>query len=406
MQKFEKLPTRKAIRPLLRVAAYARVSTAHERQASSIAQQIEVYQRTIEANPTWSFCGVFVDDGISGTSTKGRLGLASLTESVEAGEIDLVLTKSISRLARNTVDLLSCVRNFKAHGCDIFFEREGIYAASSEGEIMLSILASFAQEESESNSKNVTWALRERYKEGIPSAKVAYGYKWTGTEFVIVEEEAYVVRTTFENFLKGISPEKTAELLDEQGYRSRNGSKLRGYQLRCFLENERYMGCQLLQKSYVNKVGSDVHIKNDGVLPQYWVEDANPAIVSPELFNKVQEELRRRRRLGAMATPSLATSILTGRVRCGVCGKNYQRKSKTRKDGSKRRFWRCWSACMGKGACGQNIDESTLKQVLCDCFHINTFSDEAFIGLLDFVEVKDDVFCIHPCDGSLISVTR
>ena len=207
MRKITKIePTAPVVKQKKRVAAYARVSMDTERLQHSLSAQVSYYNDKIQKNPEWLFAGVYADNGISGTGTAKREEFNRLLADCEAGKIDLVLTKSISRFARNTVDLLETVRHLKEIGVEVWFERENIRSFDGDGELLLSILASFAQEESRSISENCKWGIRKRFEKGIPNGHFRiYGYRWEGDELLIVPEEAAVVRRIFQNFLDGKS---------------------------------------------------------------------------------------------------------------------------------------------------------------------------------------------------------
>lgn len=361
---------------IMRVAAYARVSTSAPDQHASFSQQVSYYSRLIQQRPDWVYAGVYADEGISGTTTNRPQFQAMLTKAT-AGEIDMILTKSISRFARNTIDLLTIIRGLKECNVAIVFQRENINTLSAEGELLLTLLASFAQEESRSISQNVTWAIRKRFQNGLTNSFVIYGYAWHNGEFRIIDDEARVVRLLFDNYLKGISPEKTAAQLNKEGYRSRGGGPFRGSVMRRMLENERYMGCQMLQKTYTPTIRTSKRIINDGCLPRYWVEQALPAIIDKETFEKVQQEIRHRRAKGLAATPTLNTGPLTHKIRCMVCGKNYHRKTKSYPSGYAYHYWRCASACTGNGNPCQahNLREEMIKDACQQALHTPTLTD-------------------------------
>lgn len=388
-----------------KVAAYTRVSTDSERQLSSLAAQISYYSHLIQSTPGWQYAGVFSDEGITGTRTNNRPGLQDLLEKAHARSIDVVLCKSISRLARNTVDLLEIIRELKTLGVSVRFERENIDTSTVDGELLITLLASFAQEESLSLSKNVKWAIRNRYKNGGTNSFTIYGYTWTGDGFTINEAEAKVVRILFANYLAGISPEKTACLLNEQGLRSRGGGKFRGSVFRRMLENERYKGCQLLQKTYNHTVKAPRRSINDGVLPKYWVEHALPAIIEPDQFDAVQTEILHRRKKGSAATPSKNTGIFTGRIRCGICKKNYQRKTRRYPSGHAYKFWRCWTACKGNGnPCGShNLREAFPQQACAMALGLEEYGEHSVDENISLIEAFPDRLVIHHTSGQKIN---
>ena len=189
-----------------RVAAYARVSMETELLHHSLSAQVSHYSSLIQSNPEWEYAGVYADEGITGTSTKKRDEFNRLMKDCDAGKIDLVLVKSISRFARDTVDTLNATRHLKDLGIDVFFEREGIHSMSGEGELLLTLLAAFAQAESQSISENVKWGIRKRFKLGIPNGnKAPYGYRWNGDGFSIIPEQGTVVKEIYRRYLAGES---------------------------------------------------------------------------------------------------------------------------------------------------------------------------------------------------------
>lgn len=400
------IPARPARPQRLRVAAYARVSTEHERQLSSIAAQVSYYSHLIQSTPGWDYAGVFIDEGITGTSTKHRDGFKHLMDTAKAGGIDVILTKSISRLARNTVDLLATVRELKDLGVAVRFEREQIDTLSADGELLLTLLASFAQEESRSLSQNVKWAIRNRYKNGGTNSFVIYGYSWANGQFTIIDEEAKIVRLLFANYLEGISPEKTAGMLNDQGACSRGGGRFYGSVFRRMLENERYKGCQMLQKMYRPTIQAPTRALNDGQLPRYWVEQALPPIIDKSVFDAVQAEIAYRREIGPAATPSKNTGVFTGRICCGACGKNYQRKTRTYKSGTSYKFWRCWSACTGNGnPCGgHNLRESLLEHACAYMLGTQGFDPVHVAEQIVMIEAFEHQLTFHLADGTMTPV--
>ncbi len=399
-------PVRPLAPNLVNVAAYARVSTNGAEQLASLSAQVSYYSRLIQSTPGWAYAGVFTDEGVTGTSMKSRQGLADLMNAARAGKIDLVLCKSISRLARNTVDLLATVRELKDLGVTVRFERERIDTLSADGELLLTLLASFAQEESRSLSHNVKWAIRNRYKNGGTNSFVVYGYRWANGQFTIINDEAEIVRLLFSNFLEGISPEKTAAILNDQGVRSRGGGRFYGSVFRRMLENERYKGCQMLQKMYRPTIQAPTRTLNDGQLPRYWVEQALPPIIDEAMFDAVQAEIAYRREIGPAATPSKNTGVFTGRICCGACGKNYQRKTRTYKSGTSYKFWRCWSACTGNGnPCrGHNLRETLLEQACADMLGTQSFDPAAVAEQVVMIEAFEHQLTFHLADGTMTPV--
>lgn len=395
------IPARPARPQRLKVAAYARVSTEHERQLSSIAAQVSYYSRLIQSTPGWDYVGVFIDEGITGTSTKHRDGFNNLMDTARAGGIDIVLTKSISRLARNTVDLLDTVRELKALGVAVRFEREQIDTATADGELLLTLLASFAQEESRSMSKNVKWGIRKKYADGAMHSRQPYGYRYINGELVINEDEAVVVRRIFAEFLAGISPEATAAQLNTEGVKPRRGAKFRGKTIRKWLENETYTGRAILQKYYRPGVADTNTQPNTGELPRYLVDESHPPIVDQETFDAVQAELARRRHLGLGAAPTMRTNGFTSRIECGTCGRHYHRRTKKRRHDSVK-FWWCETASKGKGnPCrAPQIRETQLTRICTRVLGLDNWDDQAMLEILERIVVSPDrTLTIHTASG-------
>lgn len=346
-----------------RVAAYARVSTEDECMVNSLAAQTSYFGELIRGNPDWEFAGVYADEGISGTSEKNRKDFARMLNDCEQGKIDVILTKSISRFARNTVTLLQTVRRLKAIGVEVRFERENLSSLDASGELMLTVLTSFAQEESRSTSENVKWGIRRGFEAGQMNAFVLYGYRSVNGELQVVPEEAAVVRLIFENYLNGFTAAKTERQLEEMGVKSYRGKHFSKDAIRKILKQEKYTGNAMLQKYYIESHITHRKRKNRGELPQYFVENSHEAIISAETFERVQQEIKRRRELGIFASGAVQTSCFTSRIRCGFCGKNYRRHKRSRKNGTEIVRWRCSLKKMcGCGACGgEDVPEEELK---------------------------------------------
>lgn len=389
----------------LRVAAYARVSMQSERMMHSISAQVSYYSELIQKEPDWEYAGVYADDFISATSTVKRDEFQRMLADCEAGKIDIILTKSISRFARNTVDLLKTVRHLKDLGIEVRFEKEHIHSMSGDGELMLSILASFAQEESRSISENVKWGTRKRFEKGIPNGHfIIYGYRWEGDHLVIEPEEAKIVRLIFENFLKGISAEQTEKQLEEMGVRSYKGVHFGNSAIRQILANITYTGNLLLQKQYISDPITGKTKVNHGELPQYWVENTHEAIIPMEMYQAVQEERKRRRKLGVFANPAINTNCFTSRIKCGNCGVSYRRSGKRqRKDKNKVYYtWVCQTYDRkGKAFCpSKTIPEETLKRICAEALGLSEFDENIFSERVEQITViGDDVLRFHFADG-------
>ena len=304
------LPSRK------KVAAYARVSLETERLQHSLSAQVSYYSELIQSNPEWEYAGVYADDGITGTKST-RAEFQRLLQDCEDGKIDIILTKSISRFARNTVDLLETVRHLKELGIEVRFEKERINSLSGDGEVMLTLLASFAQEEIISLSNNVKWGTRKRMEQGIPNGHFrVFGYRWEGDQLVIVPEEAAIVRRIFQNFLDGKSRLETEREFAEEGITTREGKRWVDSNIKVVLTNVTYTGNLLLQKEYIEDPLTKKRKKNRGELPQFYVEDTHEAIIDKETFDYVQAEIARRKELGAFANKSLNITCFTSKLKC------------------------------------------------------------------------------------------
>lgn len=300
-----------------RVAGYARVSTDHEVQATSYESQMRYYSEYINGRDDWEFVKMYSDEGISGTNTKLRTGFKSMVEDALDGKIDLIIKKSVSRFARNTVDSLTTVRQLKEVGVEIYFEKENIWTLDSKGELLITIMSSLAQEESRSISENVTWGLRKQFAEGkvhFPYTNVL-GFK-AGEDGAIVvdQDEAKTVRYIFQQALIGKSPYHIAKDLTEQVIPSPSGkSHWNATTIKRMLRNEKYKGDALLQKTYTTDFLTKKKNINRGELPQYYVENNHEAIVDRETFDAVQQVLENKGRKSS-------TTIFSSKLVCGDCG--------------------------------------------------------------------------------------
>ena len=384
--KVPQMPSRK------KVAAYARVSMESERLQHSLSAQVSYYSSLIQQNPAWEYAGVYADDGITGTKTNDRTEFNRMIADCEAGKIDIILTKSISRFARNTVDLLNAVRHLKELGISVQFEKEHIDSLSEDGELMLTLLASFAQEEVRSLSDNVKWGTRKRFEKGIPNGRFQiYGYRWDGDHLVVEPEEAKIVKLIYDNFLNGLSAESTEKQLEEMGVKSYKGQHFGNTSIRQILGNITYTGNLLFQKEYTIDPISKKSRKNQGELPQYWVENTHEAIIPMEVYQAVQEEKARRRELGVFANWSINTSCFTSKIKCGRCGKSYQRSNrKGRKDpDANYTVWICGTRRKTGNAQCQNKDipEPMLKEACAAVLGLDEFDETVFSEQINHIEI-------------------
>lgn len=337
----------------LRVAAYCRVSTLMEQQESSYEAQVGYYTEKIKSNPNWKLAGIYADDGKSATSTRKRADFQAMIDDCMAGKIDIVITKSISRFARNTVDSLTHIRKLKEKNIAVYFEKEGINTLEGSGELLITILSSQAQEESRNISENCRWGIVRRFEDGkvIVNHSKFMGYtKDKDGNLIIVPEEAEVVRRIFRLFLEGNSSYRIKQILEADGIRTATGNTVwQATVIDKMLVNEKYMGDALLQKTYTVDFLTKKKVMNKGIVPQYYVEDDHEPIIPKELFHRVQEEKARRASIYRADTKKKNIEIkgkysskyvLSDIMVCAECGQPYRRQVWS-KYGAKRAVWRC-----------------------------------------------------------------
>ena len=360
----------------LRVAAYARVSTDSDEQATSYDTQVDHYTNYIKRNPDWEFAGVFSDEGISGTYTKKRAGFNKMIEEAMEGNIDYIITKSISRFARNTLDCLKYIRKLKEKNIPVFFEKESINTMDSKGEVLLTIMASLAQQESQSLSQNVKLGFQFRFKQGKISVNHNRFLGYTKDEdgnLVIEPDEAKTIKRIFLEFLEGSSLRDIAKGLEKDNILTGAGrKKWIPSSVRRILTNEKYMGDALLQKTYTVDFLNKTRVKNDGIVPQYYVQDSHEAIIPKNIFMKVQDELTRRANINGNSNKKRIYSskyALSSLIRCGKCGEIYRRVVYTNR-GVKVPVWRCLtrieegpSACNAETLSEELIQEKVLEAI-------------------------------------------
>jgi len=342
-------------------AGYARVSDGKEAMLHSLSAQVSYYSDLIGSNPEWEYKGVFSDEALSGTRDN-RPGFQALLSECRAGNIDLVITKSISRLARNTVTILKSIRELKSLEVDIFFEQENIHSLSAEGELMLTILSSYAQEQSRQVSENCKWRIRKDFQEGHPNIGKLLGYRLKDGVFVVVLEEAEIVKQIFDDYLGGMGRLAIQKKLLAQGITlSANG-------IMGILQQEKYVGDLLLQKTFTENHISKRGKRNEGQLPMYLVEDAHEPIIPRAQFDAVQAEIARRAALHGSKEPPRAAYDLSGIIRCGICGAPYHHKIAGSAPKYKKPVWICTTYnSLGKSVCpSQQIPEDILMAKLAE----------------------------------------
>ncbi|WP_291352817.1 recombinase family protein [Desulfosporosinus sp.] len=364
------------------MAAYCRVSTSQDEQLQSYEAQVRFYTSYINNHPDYKMAGIYADEGISGTNTKKREQFNKMIEDCKAGKIDMIITKSISRFARNTLDTLNYVRLLKALSIGVIFEKENINTLDGKGEVLLTILSSLAQEESRSTSESCTWGLRRRFEQGkvMVNHTKFLGYdKDKNGELVINEKQAKIVTRIYNDYLNGKAPNGIAKELQNEKVPKWDGTyKWYESSIRKILSNEKYKGDALLQKTYTVDFLSKKRAENDGDVPQYYVENSHPAIIDKETWEAVQLEMERRRAYAEKhgiqkVYYASGDNPFAGKVTCGVCGRAYGRKVWNSTDERLRRVvWRCNTkyGVKGKKGCeSRHIDDRVLYQAFVGAFN-------------------------------------
>ena len=354
-----------------KVAGYARVSTDHEDQATSYEAQVDYYTNYIKGREDWEFAGIYTDEGISATNTKRREGFKSMIVDALAGKIQLIITKSVSRFARNTVDSLTTIRQLKENGIECYFEKENIWTMDSKGELLITIMSSLAQEESRSISENVTWGQRKRMADG----KVSFAYsrflgldkdKETG-KIVVNPKQAETVKLIFKLFLEGMTPHTIATELTNRGIKTPAGKDVwNPPTVRRMLSNEKYKGDALLQKEFTVDFLQKKLKKNEGEVPQYYVEGNHEAIISPAVFDMVQEELARRTGGGSRYS---GVSIFSNKIKCADCGAWYGSKVWHSTDRYRKVIYRCNSKYNGEKCQTSHVTEEEIKMAFVSAYN-------------------------------------
>ncbi len=393
------LAKERAIQRQLRVAAYCRVSTDDEEQLTSYEAQQHYYTDKIMTNPNWTMAGIFADEGITGTSATKRPEFLKMIRKCRQKKIDLVLVKSISRFARNTVDCLNYIRALRELGIAVIFEKENINTLESDSEMLITMMGAFAQAESESISQNVRWGKRQAMREGKATIQYKHLYAYERGEDgtpKIIPEQAEVVRRIYDSFLAGYSMRMIKESLERDGIQTVKGNTDWSISaIRNILKNEKYCGDVLQQKTYTSDCISRKQIRNTGQLPMYLVQNHHEGIVSRDTYNAVQAEMARRNAGRAPSQNKAPTGrscysakyALTERLVCGVCGTLYRRCSWTKR-GKKRIVWRCASRVdNGTRYCKESptLDEKPLQAAILAA--INSAMSEKSVLVAQITEV-------------------
>ncbi len=380
-----------------RVAGYARVSTDSEEQQTSYEAQVSYYTEYIQKRDDWEFAGVYTDQGISATNTKHRDGFNRMIADALDGKIDLIVTKSVSRFARNTVDSLTTVRKLKEKGVEVYFEKENIYTLDSKGELFITIMSSLAQEESRSISENVTWGQRKRMADGkvtMPYGRFL-GYRKGEDGFPeIVPEEAEVVKLIYKSFMEGLSYYKIAKMLMEREIPApAGGEKWHRRTVESILTNEKYKGSALLQKKFTMDFLTKKQKVNEGEVPQYFIEDSHPPIIEPQEFELVQAEIERRKGLGKEYSGS---SIFSAKLVCSCCGGFFGSKVWHSTSKYRRVIWQCNHKFQNGEKCKTpHLYEDEIKKRFIEvCNRIATDKEDFIASCRQIVEMLSDTAAI------------
>lgn len=364
-----------------KVAAYARVSMDTDILHHSLSMQISYYSTLIQKNPNWQFIGVYADEGISGRGTKHRSEFNRLIEDCKNGKIDMILVKSISRFARNTVDSLQTVRKLKENGIEVYFEKENIWTLDAKGELLITIMSSLAQEESRSISENTTWGKRKQFANG----KGSVGFKhFLGYDkgFKINEEEAKVVKLIYKLYASGLSFCAVAKELNTKGIKTPSGkNNWHVSTVKSILTNEKYKGDALWQKRYTSDFLQKTRKENKGEIPQYYVEEHHEAIIPPEQFDFIQAEIKRMddERRGRGIT------IFSNKIKCGKCGAWYGPKTWHSNDEYRREIYRCNDKykTKGKPCKSSHLTEDEIKEIFIKAINTLTKAKKNVIKEID-----------------------
>jgi len=347
-----------------RVAGYARVSTDTDEQITSYEAQVDYYTSYIQSNPEWELVQIYTDEGISATNTKHRDGFNRMIADALAGKIDMIVTKSVSRFARNTVDSLTTIRQLKEKGINVWFEKEGIDTSDAKGELLITIMSSLAQEESRSISENTTWGIRKRMADGkvvIPFKRFLGYDRGEDGQPVINEEQANTVRLIYRLYLEGKTPCGIARYLTESGIPTTTSKTVwHSSCVESILTNVKFKGDALLQRYYSESFLTKKQLVNQGQIPQYYISNSHPAIIEPDVFDMIQQEMQRRKDKPERYS---ASSIFSGKILCGQCGGVYGSKVWHSTDKYRRVIYQCNNKYKGQQRCTTpHLTEDDIKK--------------------------------------------
>lgn len=381
-----------------RVAAYARVSDGKDAMLHSLSSQVNYYKKLIQENHEWTFAGVYADEALTGTKDS-REEFQLLLSDCREGKIDMVITKSISRFARNTVTLLETVRELKTMNVDVFFEEQNIHTLSGEGEMILTLLASIAQEESRSVSENMKWRIKKDFEQGIMwGGSSCYGYSLENKQLILIPEEAEVVRTIFQLYVDGTGADTIGKILDEKGINPKNSVRWNRSSIMTILSNYNYTGDLILQKTFRNNHLSKRKVINSGELDRYIIRNNHEMIISKDLFEKAQHV---RATQAKKIKPRLTNKHypFQGMIRCGICGRAY-----THRTSQNIEIWKCsLSHTKGQAVCNsKQVSDDKVKEAAKSILNLNEFSETILKAKVDMIEVMPDKkILFHMMDGTI-----
>lgn len=387
----------------LRVAAYARVSSAKDAMLHSLSAQVSYYNKYISSHDDWEFVGIYADEGISGTK-EDRDEFQRMINDCRLGKIDLILTKAISRFARNTMTMLETVRELKRLKVYVFFEEQNLHSISNDGEMVLTLLASVAQEEARSVSENQKWRIRKDFEKGlIWGGSNTYGYRIVNKKMALVPEEARLVQRIFRLYIGGLGFQKISKLLNDEGIPAMRAKRWNKESLQRIIANINYTGDLLLQKTYHENYLTKKTKINKGELEQFFVENDHEAIITREEYYAALEIRRKRTEYFKLDKFKVHTYPLTGFVRCGNCGKNYNHK--------KTRYTEKWSCKtyqdFGKKECdAKSVPDAELTKITLEVLNIKELNRDLVEDKLEVIEVfTDNKLLYHLRDGSTVERT-
>ncbi len=396
----------------LRVAAYCRVSTFGPTQLRSLEFQIKTYTEMIRNHPNWIFAGVFFDVE-SGLRRSGRTGLDKMLKKVGKGKIDYIITKSISRMSRDTLEVLKIIRFLRERGINMHFETEDLDSINVDKEFEITLRGMLAQDESRNTSENIQWGFQRKFEKGdiFTKYKNFMGYTCVDGEIVIVPEQAEIVRKIFDLYLQGLSLGQIKSYLESQGIKTVTGKAIWDAKtIQNMLKNEKYKGDTMLQKTFTEDFMTGKKSKNIGQRSRYYVKDSHPAIVPAEVFDKVQQEMAKRARIVRKEDGTVEVSgskyngkyLLGNLLVCGDCGASYRRRTESGKV-----VWRCATRIeKGKQECSfsPTLDEAWIKERLCKLIGEGYYDERIIKDKIDEIEVFDKYIKALKKDGSCLKV--